>query len=1031
MPDIAQEIAQIDDKDLLDLHDRLDESGPYDAADVQAHHLITTEILRRGGSHGHEGDEWGKAVILVDSVTVESAADMSAPAGMEKAWDDALAGGGTVSVMLTVDGYVMKADPTSSDVHVDAVMGKPKRRKDKPILVDESDPVEKRDIPDVIADLEQNIEHRQEAIDDYLYGPMNPEEPGDYWERLAEVWDVSAEEAATTRCGNCSAFNVTTEIRTAMADAIGEGGDQVVESADLGYCELLDFKCAATRCCSAWLVGGPIDDEVAKHGSGDQSPHGNWAAGRAGSAQAGWVGPGDGSLNLKPEVKQRIRETLGNGQIAANYGDGYAEGKADAKGEDIYGEKKRWSPTQTGKRLNAEKKKRDKAADQLMNAPRGQMLAENLSANVLASQGFIDGATSAKPQFRRGMSTSETLGSLLAAVPSGAFKAVEGEDLFKHGTGDQSAHGNWAKGGGAFADMSPELAAVAKKFANGGTVTVDAKDVPAIIDAMGDMKKNVDLTNLHIRGNDIFDEGNLGIPRVDMPQIPKAKAPKFIEEMGDAGVSVTEKSVDPLTLRPTQHEMNAVEVSGIAEAMRTGNFHSTNKLFVSNDGHILDGHHRWAAGVVESIRLGGKPLAVAVVDLPIRELLKVAEEFHLREGIDRRTMSDVTKALIDRLVREYDETVLEPAFKHGSGDQSPHGNWAKGGAGSASSGGGAGATAGASGGGGGNGKYSATYDQDVQQAIDSKPDEIRFHYNPDDPTKSETLKKGSQSAWHHVVPNPEAPGGYSLTPERQALWDNEVALHLDGVPTGREAPVFVMMGGGGGSGKGTLLESGDLDGAIPDGGMKGGEHVYIDVDKIKMHFPEYNKMVQDEKKAEVASYVHEESSMIGKLVQARAVGQKSHVVLDGTGDAGIDSLRRKLAEPRKTGYRIIGEYVTAPVRTQDRSKAGAGAWERNILRAKVSARGLVPAKSLLEAHQSVSTIVPDVAGDFDEFRLHDTGFGRGGKVIATASLGGKIQVKDQQMYDEFLAKAKDPLTAAQMEADITEEDIREINAAKG
>ena len=42
-----------------------------------------------------------------------------------------------------------------------------------------------------------------------------------------------------------------------------EGGydDIVVATADLGFCELFAFKCAAQRTCDAWLVGGPITDE--------------------------------------------------------------------------------------------------------------------------------------------------------------------------------------------------------------------------------------------------------------------------------------------------------------------------------------------------------------------------------------------------------------------------------------------------------------------------------------------------------------------------------------------------------------------------------------------------------------------------------------------------------------------------------------------------------------------------------------------------------------------------------------------------
>jgi hypothetical protein len=34
-----------------------------------------------------------------------------------------------------------------------------------------------------------------------------------------------------------------------------------IEAGDLGYCEAFDFKCAASRTCDAWVVGGPITDE--------------------------------------------------------------------------------------------------------------------------------------------------------------------------------------------------------------------------------------------------------------------------------------------------------------------------------------------------------------------------------------------------------------------------------------------------------------------------------------------------------------------------------------------------------------------------------------------------------------------------------------------------------------------------------------------------------------------------------------------------------------------------------------------------
>ena len=37
---------------------------------------------------------------------------------------------------------------------------------------------------------------------------------------------------------------------------------QIVQLANLGYCELFDFKCAGDRTCDAWIIGGPLTDEV-------------------------------------------------------------------------------------------------------------------------------------------------------------------------------------------------------------------------------------------------------------------------------------------------------------------------------------------------------------------------------------------------------------------------------------------------------------------------------------------------------------------------------------------------------------------------------------------------------------------------------------------------------------------------------------------------------------------------------------------------------------------------------------------------
>jgi len=123
--------------------------------------------------------------------------------------------------------------------------------------------------PVATQDLTINLQNRGKAIDKADYGPMNPDEPNEqYWRRMAARWDVPAEEAKTMRCGNCAAFNQTSKMLTCIEEGLAddrmEDAMEVVEAGDLGFCEIFDFKCAAKRTCSAWIVGGPIKDEGAE-----------------------------------------------------------------------------------------------------------------------------------------------------------------------------------------------------------------------------------------------------------------------------------------------------------------------------------------------------------------------------------------------------------------------------------------------------------------------------------------------------------------------------------------------------------------------------------------------------------------------------------------------------------------------------------------------------------------------------------------------------------------------------------------------
>lgn len=116
--------------------------------------------------------------------------------------------------------------------------------------------------PTPTQDVVLNLKNRAKAITTAAYGPENPALPNTaYWKKKADTWDVSIDDAKKSRCGNCAAFNVQDSIKQCIAKGIGNEADPwgTIRLADLGYCEIFDFKCAATRTCDAWVTGGPND----------------------------------------------------------------------------------------------------------------------------------------------------------------------------------------------------------------------------------------------------------------------------------------------------------------------------------------------------------------------------------------------------------------------------------------------------------------------------------------------------------------------------------------------------------------------------------------------------------------------------------------------------------------------------------------------------------------------------------------------------------------------------------------------------
>jgi hypothetical protein len=121
---------------------------------------------------------------------------------------------------------------------------------------------QKLQCPAATFNLHLNLKNRQHAIDDYGYGPLAPNEANvGFWKNKADMWNTSIEEAKKARCGNCAAFDVSDKMRDCISKGAPEGFDNVIEKADLGYCVLLEFKCAGDRTCDVWLTNGPLDNK--------------------------------------------------------------------------------------------------------------------------------------------------------------------------------------------------------------------------------------------------------------------------------------------------------------------------------------------------------------------------------------------------------------------------------------------------------------------------------------------------------------------------------------------------------------------------------------------------------------------------------------------------------------------------------------------------------------------------------------------------------------------------------------------------
>lgn len=233
--------------------------------------------------------------------------------------------------------------------------------------------------------------------------------------------------------------------------------------------------------------------------------------------------------------------------------------------------------------------------------------------------------------------------------------------------------------------------------------------------------------------------------------------------------------------------------------------------------------------------------------------------------------------------------------------------------------------------------------------------------------------------------------------ERTALRTRLVDEHFTDVVSRElaagERPILYLMGGGGASGKGTILRALRNRGVIPESGV-----VEVDPDAIKTGdarrklsgLPEYQQF-HAAGDSRAAAVVHEESSKIAGMAVDRAIAGKYDLVYDRTMGDRAKGLA-DIAKFKKAGYdvRLFGVTVDPKI-----------AVVRAVKRAQGSGR-FVPLDRLLAAHKGFAGTFHEYAAQADRAHLFDNSGGPGQqRLLASKEAGAELTIQDPSRYNSF------------------------------
>jgi hypothetical protein len=236
-------------------------------------------------------------------------------------------------------------------------------------------------------------------------------------------------------------------------------------------------------------------------------------------------------------------------------------------------------------------------------------------------------------------------------------KKIEKHNPGKH---DQKTHGSWADG-------------IADAILAGGHPTVEKENLSAFLMKASKRDDHPDLTELSIEGTLLYGDEGMGIARKDMPQIPGKERARFLAEIEKTeGITATAEEIDPTTLKPAQKEISASRSGAIYNKfVEDGGIPDKERILISSDGVVIDGHHTWGAAVAFAFDNPGTTLPVYRLSVTAQEALDISLEWSTANGFEGQAIDAPAKKSL----------AWQPIIKHGEHDQKTHGAWANGSAG--------------------------------------------------------------------------------------------------------------------------------------------------------------------------------------------------------------------------------------------------------------------------------------------------------------------------------------------------------------